>query len=73
MLDVVDELEIRKFSKKDLKKKNVKVRHGEYQYVSTPTLTMFEFDPACLTFIHSRILSIDSMHKPCCSKVHFEK
>ena len=45
-----------KFSKKD--KKNVKVRHGEYQYVSTPTLTMSEFDPAFLASIRSRILSL---------------
>ena len=44
-----------KFSKKD---KNAKVRYGEYQYVSTPTLTMSEFDPAFLAFIRCRILSL---------------
>ena len=43
------------FSKKD---KNAKVRYGEYQYVSTATLTMSEFDPAFIAFIRCRILSL---------------
>ena len=44
-----------KFYKKD---KNAKVCYGEYQYVSTQTLTMSEFDPAFLAFIRCRILSL---------------
>ena len=44
-----------KFSNKD---KNAKVCHGEYQYVSMPTLKIFEFDPAFLAFIRSCILRI---------------
>ena len=43
------------FLKKD---KNAKARYGEYQYVSTPTLTMSEFDPAFLAFIRCRILTL---------------
>jgi len=44
-----------RFSKKDI---NAKVCYGEYQYVSTPTLTMSKFDPAFLAIIRCRILSI---------------
>ena len=53
-----------KFSKKD---KNPKVGYGEYQYVSTPTLTMYEFDPAFLAFIRCRILSHNLWH---CFQTH---
>ena len=49
-----------RFSKKD---KNAKVRYGEYQYVSTATLTMSEFDPAFIAFIRCRILSLNGMQR----------